>query len=257
MKLRFLLLGLLTAGLTFAVACGDLEEDCSEGEINDDNATCMCTDDTGATCDPDEDEECSCAFVGGDATNNDTNNATNNDTNNATNNATNNDTNNDVNNVATNTYRFVLVEDETVNTSGRSPGADLDAIEVVKNGGGSFYATAVEDITFGPDDGNEALTQENILGAPDDNCAGSDATGVALGGVGGYVIVSFGTDAQDVTIENGDSIRVHEIGSTSCPGQFDDDPYSVSVSVSTSLGDFIEIATDVNGDGAVSVSGLP
>jgi hypothetical protein len=49
------------------------------------------------------------------------------------------------------------------------------------------------------------------------------------------VVVGFGNEA----IENGDTIKVYEVGATLC-GRFDDDPFRVSVGVSTDLGTFVE-----------------
>jgi hypothetical protein len=80
----------------------------------------------------------------------------------------------------------------------------------------------------------------------------------ALGGKdeGGYVIVEFSTPALDVTITNGNSIRIYELGATLC-GMFDDDPSTVSVSTSSDLGTFINIGTAGEGNYTIPVAGLP
>jgi hypothetical protein len=63
-------------------------------------------------------------------------------------------------------------------------------------------------------------------------------------------------DNSDVTIANGDSIRVYEIGATQCNGSFDDDPYRVAVSVSDNLGTFVEVGRGGVGTVNIPVSGL-
>jgi hypothetical protein len=254
MKIRILLLALLTTGLGFTVACGDLEEDCAAGDTNDAGEVCVCAAEDGTSCDPEEDDDCTCAFPAGE--NNGENNGANNGTNNGTNNGANNGTNNGV---PANNYRFVLVEDLTASVAGAYPGVDLDAVQLTKASGGINYATAVDDFNLADNNNgrNEATNVNAATGAPDDGCSADDTKFVALGGVGGYIVVSFGTDAADVTVENGDSIVVHEIGRGSCPASsFDDDPYALSVSVSSDAG-FIELATGAEGVAPIPVTGLP
>jgi uncharacterized protein YegL len=191
---------------------------------------CICTDSNGQSCDPnDGDEDCTCTIVG---------------------------SNNGANNGQSLVYRFVAVEDLTSPGSGSAefPGADVDAISV-NNAGGEFFATYVENFEIDPR-GNSGSDPNELLGAPDANCEANSGAFTALGGVGNYVIVSFGTQSEDVTIENGNSIKVYELGSTLC-GRFDDDPYRVSVSVSDDLGSFIFIGDGGQGSNEVPVSGLP
>jgi hypothetical protein len=154
------------------------------------------------------------------------------------------------------TYRFLLIEDLTDPVSGNTPGADIDAIELDKGALGVRYATAVEDVNIGSRGTNEFDDPQALVGPPDSDCQVRNF--VALGGYQdlGYVVVSFGTAQEDVTIEPGDSIRVHELGSTLC-GQYDDDPYRLAVSVSTNLGDFIEITDSATGAVSITVPALP
>jgi hypothetical protein len=148
------------------------------------------------------------------------------------------------------------VEDQTPRVSGRSPGADVDAIGLRKSNGGELFASSVEDSRIGNPGSNEFADVSALLGPPDSNCEVRNFT--ALGGQaeGGYVIVSFGDGDADAVIEDGDTLRVYEVGATLC-GRYDDDPYRVSVSVSTALGDFIELGDGGNGSNDVPVRGLP
>lgn len=151
--------------------------------------------------------------------------------------------------------RFVLIEDLTDPIGGDAPGADIDAISVIKNEA-EYFATAVEDQHLGGQR-NAYLDIQEVLGAPDSECEKKNFASLGGARAGGYVVVSFGTANQDVTISNGDSIRVHEIGRTLCPNtSYDDDPYRVSVSVSTDLGTFHEIGTGGEGKNTVPVTGL-
>jgi hypothetical protein len=257
MKNRWMLLALLTGGLTMAMACGDLEgEDCDPAESD----TCVCTDsETDAECDPetyDGEGECTCTDS---AANNEENNSTaNNSTaNNSTaNNSTANNSNNTDPGVA---YRFVLLEDNTDPVAGEFPGNDVDAISVIKAGGGEVFATRVVDANIADPNGNNSATDPNqMIGAPDANCQAQSGKFTALGGqaAGGYAIVEFGTTGVDVTIENGDSIKIYELGATLC-GMFDDDAGTVGVSASSDLGSFITIGSTGTGQYTIPVAGLP
>jgi hypothetical protein len=130
-------------------------------------------------------------------------------------------------------YQYVLVQDLTDPAAGRSPGADVDAISVISDQR-EVFAVSVEDSQIGQD-GNEFADVTELLGPSDSECEVQNFT--ALGGLraGGYVVVGFGNEA----IENGDTIKVYEVGATLC-GRFDDDPFRVSVGVSTDLGTFVE-----------------
>jgi uncharacterized protein YegL len=196
---------------------------------------CICTDSNGQSCDPnDGDEDCTCTIVG-------------------SNNGANNGANNGGNHQAP-SYRYVLIEDLTSPTSGEYPGADIDAIGLVK-GGSANFATVVEQFSI-DSAGNSASDPTQLLGPPNANCEANSGAFTALGGLGNYVIVTFGTTGNDVTIANGDAIEVHELGQTLC-GKFDDDPYRVGVSVSDTAGSFIEIGTGGTGSNIIPVVGLP
>lgn len=150
-------------------------------------------------------------------------------------------------------HRFVMIEDLTNPVAGDSPGADLDAVSIIK-GGDEFFAQSVEDASVDTP-GNLFDDPSDILGAPDAGCQVQNF--VSLGGSanGGYIIVSMGDGQRDVSIDNGDSVKVYEIGAFLC-NRFDDDPYQVSVSVSTDLGSFVEIGEGGAGGNVIPVTGL-
>lgn len=253
MKLRLLFCGLVVASLAFT-ACSD-EEEC-DPEVD---ADCVCTLDSDAATvvtdcidnETDAGEACTCETVGGDA-----NNAANNTANNA-NNTANNTANNAPNNTA-DPFLFVLVEDTTPNPSGDTPGADVDAIGLVKADGTEVFAATIESDDLDCTN-NTACDTTGILGAPDvvDNgvCFGGGAVDTTLFTAlnGSRVVVSFDGGAE---VENGDSIHVYEIGATEC-GRFDNDPFRVAVGVSDDLnGTFIEVGTGGEGNNIIPVSGL-
>lgn len=196
---------------------------------------CVCETDEGEACDDPSDLDCSCSLPLSDLGEED---------------------NQDQEGNQKPSLRFVMIEDMTARVAGNAPGADLDAVGLLKANGGERFATAVEDFELGLA-GNEYGNVNEILGSPDANCQKQGF--VSLGGqsAGSYVIVSFGTDTEDVIIENGDSIRVYELGSTLCPNAgYDDDPYRVAVSVSTDLGSFIEVGTGGEGRNTLPIRGL-
>jgi hypothetical protein len=116
-------------------------------------------------------------------------------------------------------YRFVLIESAATVTAGLYPGPDIDAVGLVKANGREVFATAVELVDIPVE--SEASDPHKLLGPPDTGC--EDLTAMtALGVVGNYVVVSFGTVGEDITVENGDTLRVYELGESYC-GMFDDD----------------------------------
>ncbi|MEO1267404.1 MAG: hypothetical protein AAFX99_04850 [Myxococcota bacterium] len=139
------------------------------------------------------------------------------------------------------TYAFVLVEDLTDPVAGDSPGADLDAISVTIDGVERF-ATSVEDFNLGSNN-NNYLNVNEVLGQPDSGCTKQNF--VSLGGAqqSGFIIVGFANSETDAFFTSGDTVTVYELGPTTCPSQpnWDDDPYSVGVSISTDRGSFTEI----------------
>jgi hypothetical protein len=140
-------------------------------------------------------------------------------------------------------YRFVLIEDLTRQVSGEYPGADIDAIGLIRADEETF-ATAVESANISAE-GNSASIAQGLLGAPDFDCAdGADIDPMAftsLGGkeAGGYAIVSFGTLEEDWTIRNGDTLKVYEVGKA-CNTRYDDDDFQLSISTGNDLNTFTE-----------------
>ena len=122
-------------------------------------------------------------------------------------------------------YRYARIDDMTPRTGSGAPGADIDAVELRGPNGPKNYATSIvdSDILLGDQNDNDMMDAEEALFAPDNDCE-VDEKFVALGGIGGFIVVEFG----DSIIEVGDSIVVYEVGE-SCG--YDNDPLSLSVSV--------------------------
>lgn len=155
-------------------------------------------------------------------------------------------------------YYFVRINDQSLNM-GANPGADIDAVSITKAVDGSrHYAQRVED--YSPinvaDISVVSILPDNILGEPtgfglpfdpanagaDKECSLLDENYVSLGGVGGYIIVSFG----EAYVENGDVVTVYEIGN--CNGQGQGDPIEVQVSVASAAdGEWVTVFVAVAG----------
>jgi hypothetical protein len=146
--------------------------------------------------------------------------------------------------------QYVLIEDLSSNTQGDNPGADIDAIALSKNGV-EYPATSIEDYNIAM--GSVSVDPNQALGAPDSACEAQNF--VALGGSGGYLVVSFDTVEEDIEIESGDEIIVYELGATVCPNRpsWMDDPVSVGISSSTDVSTFTDIGTVGNGVNVVQV----
>jgi len=160
------------------------------------------------------------------------------------------------------TFRFVLVEDLTANPQGDFPGADIDAISVIKSGGEELFAASFEKDTDIDCEGNQACDPTALLGERDfvgeGECPEPDLSDPRFTSLnGGFVIVQFSSITNgDVGIQNGDDIHVYEVGATEC-GRFDDDPFRVSVSVSDEIGGaFTEVGIGGQGENIVPVTGL-
>jgi hypothetical protein len=156
-------------------------------------------------------------------------------------------------------HRFVLIEDLSDDIGDPFPGADIDTIILTKSWGGRYFVTAVEDGNI-PAEGNSAADPTQAIGEPDTRCEDDSGGHVSMGGqaADGWLIVSFGTATEDVTIENGDSLRIFELGQTIC-GKFRDDPLQLSVGTQNTRGSFTAadvIATTGNGSYDLVVSGL-
>lgn len=163
-------------------------------------------------------------------------------------------------------YYFVRVNDQSTNTGNTNPGADIDAIGIVKPDGTRHYVSKVEQYSPVNVDDIAALSAipDNIIGAPTafadptnvspaSDCSLEDQNFVALGGVGGYIIVSFG----DAHVENGDTLNVYEIGNCANGGVAD--PVEVQVSVASNAdGEWVTVFSALAGPLMSStVSGLP
>lgn len=155
-------------------------------------------------------------------------------------------------------YYFMRVNDQSTN-AGVNPGADIDAITITKSTTGRRASVSrVEE--YRPvntaDISRVSMQPDNILGDPtafgtpfdpaqvgsDKECSLEDEHFVSLGGVGGYIIVSFGADH----VETGDTITVYEIGN--CNKQGASDPIEVQVSVSSNIdGEWITVFSATEG----------
>jgi hypothetical protein len=250
MKLRLLFCGLVFASFAFT-ACSE-EDECDP----ETDADCVCTLDSDGSVvndcidnETDAGEGCSCETTGA-AANNQANNQP------ANNQPANNQPAN--NQPAPDPFLFVMVTDTTPNPSGDTPGADVDAIGLIKADGTEVFAATIESDDLDCTN-NTACDTNGILGAPDvvDNgeCFGGGGVDTTLFTAlnASRVVVSFDGGAE---VENGDSIHVYEIGATEC-GRFDNDPFSVSVGVSDDLdGTFIVIGDGGDGNNIIPVSGL-
>ncbi len=124
-------------------------------------------------------------------------------------------------------YRYLYLFDLSDSLSGPHPGADIDAVELVR-GGRSFYATTISDRGFEPGLSNEASASSAMLGAPQAtgnpprcNLSANPPHWYSLGG--GFVVVDFGSG---VAIQDGDEIVIYECSGTS--GGVDD-PYGFGI----------------------------
>ena len=160
-------------------------------------------------------------------------------------------------------FQFVLLEDETANPSGDFPGADIDAVSVIKASGDEFFAASFSENTELNCNGSVACDPNALLGAPDvvdvesSECFDGGEVDPTLFTAlnGGSIVLGFSQE-ETVTIENGDSVHVFEVGATEC-GRFDDDTVKVSVSISDDVdANFIEIGSTGVGNNIVPVTGL-
>ncbi len=163
-------------------------------------------------------------------------------------------------------HRLLLIQDETVEALGDFPGADIDAISLVKPDGAEFFLQVLGQETEVDCDNNLACDPAAMLGPPD---AVDPEAGVCFGGDIpdptlftalnlGFVLAQFGEEGSEegVAIENGDSIRVFEIGQTEC-GRFDDDSVSISISVlGGAEGELVLLGLTAPGSNVIPVSGL-
>ncbi len=213
------LLSLMTLSLTFSACTTD--EDCF------DNA--------GSPCDPMFDlEDCVCSPIGQEGTTETSDEA--------------------LEAEDAQKYRYILIEDLTDPVGGDAPGADIDAVSVTTANNVEHFAKTIEDFNIGLV-GNDYADITQLLGGAN---SGSEKQNFAsLGGVraDGYVILGFSTGSSTVEFGSGARVTVYELGSTNCPNKprWDDDPYSVAVSVSNGRSSFTEIGTGGPGTNVVTI----
>lgn len=175
-------------------------------------------------------------------------------------------------------YRFVRVDDLSELTAGDWPGADIDAVVLVKPDGQRIFANRAAQFERASGTLAEALDPNEALGAPDgfigypgdtsacslykdeQACVNNDTcelTYVSLGGVGGYLVVE-----MPEAIEGGDSIQVLEIGGCDFtdhhgdPGRANRDPIQIQVSVSDEPDGTWVVVSD-SGTGPVITATVP
>jgi len=165
--------------------------------------------------------------------------------------------------VATSDYRYVRVDDLSMQADTIDGGADIDAIILDKGDGTQHFATKIEGFVHG----GGTVTGDEIdptaaTGAPDTFSAYPDTTTcdvengsfVSLGGMGGFLIVEMAA-----TIDEGDVITVLEVGGCDFgTGEAIPEPVDVSVSTAREIDASWEIIG--TGDGpeiVVSVPALP
>lgn len=137
-------------------------------------------------------------------------------------------------------YRFVRIQDDDTAPTGEDPGADIDAVGLVKTGEPQ-YASLVAACEVGPS-GGVCTNEEGVLGAPEafpgladdnlDECDATSANFVSLGGTGGSVVVEMPAD-----IESGDTLLIYEVGNCAVVGagnQARAEPITVSIGESES-----------------------
>ena len=158
MKLRILLLALLTGALLSYVACG--EEDCDPAESD----TCVCSNDDDTVVDDceadDADDTCTCTE--GDAAEPEAGEPEAGEPEAGEPEAGEPE-------VEVPAYRYALIEDLTSPVAGEFPGIDGDYIRLTKADGTVHYASGLIDSNIGVE-GNSAADPNQIIGAPDANC---------------------------------------------------------------------------------------
>ena len=190
------------------------------------------------SCDPAVDADCVAADASGDSN-------------------TGSDAGQEVDQTQSQTYNYVLVEDQDQNASGDTPGADIDAVEL-NQGGASIYLARIEQSGFGLGQAElQALTgngnPNNLIGPPVTDCSRQDDKDqfYSLGGEGGFFIGSFTGLAE---IQTGDTIRVHvcDVGAQS-------ETWDLSVGVATdvSADTFVPCITGGLGTTDCTVPNLP
>lgn len=151
-------------------------------------------------------------------------------------------------------YRYVWIVDTGSRLSGSHPGADIDSVEVIRNGQ-SFFGTNVTDwaisgITNAANDPNRA-TGRPRMGANGHECDVNARPPHWFSLAGEYVVVDLGAQGA---IRDGDTLVVYECGSAS--GGLDDsfDVYiGASPRVDSANAQWFEVATDATGTATVPI----
>jgi hypothetical protein len=111
-------------------------------------------------------------------------------------------------------YRYVRIDDLSDDERYGTPGAEIDAVELRGSSGSpKGYGVNVVDYVPVNEDINEHMDSMEAIGAPSLECY-EDRGFVNLGGIGGYLILDFGTHI----IEDNDTIIVYEVGGCEVEG---------------------------------------
>ena len=148
-------------------------------------------------------------------------------------------------------YNFIRIDDLSDQTTGEDPGADIDAVVLVK---GSRRIFAYEASQYSAAQAVRAGDTNEMLGAPDafvayptdtTSCnlykADTNPTYTSLGGLGGYAIVKV-----PEKIEAGDQIQVLEVGN--CEFESQDNPGTFGEAKAEPIRIQVSVSDDVNGN---------
>jgi len=153
-------------------------------------------------------------------------------------------------------YQYVLIEDLS-DTGGEDPGADIDAVVLIKDGVRSYAGRPVA-YYFPPDTEPLRSNEFEVVDEPDAHTTYPASTGIclvdgsfaSLGGQGGYILVE-----MDEEIENGDTLEVIEIGGGCFFGDNgEDEARAEEVQVSVSTADDLDGTWQVIGTGTSTSS---
>lgn len=117
-------------------------------------------------------------------------------------------------------FRYVLVEDLAASEGGEHPGADIDAVALVKADDTITYFTDIRAMSSG------SVNEAGALTEPTDPVGCFVGEFASLGGTDGYMILGGAGE-----FEAGDTIRVHEVGPSDC-GPSGAEETSIQVSIS-------------------------
>ncbi|MBN1946549.1 MAG: hypothetical protein JW797_12820 [Bradymonadales bacterium] len=157
------------------------------------------------------------------------------------------------------TYHYVLIqdmEDPEVSEDTRTAGVDIYGVQLVKMGV-TYNATQVHACAFGDGDNSRARDCNQVLGPPEGVCSAttSNPDYVSLGGLGGHIIVSFGSREE---INTANEVRVYECGAAQNPtatAEYYD--YFVGVSTDPQDANWVECVHGATGGSSCTVPVLP